>query len=394
MRQFKWICGLLVSLVLASSCATTVEVRHLVPAQINLNGRRDLAIATATLPQSVRRPSPWIDGLEDVSFSLYSGWSADVPATVSTVATRSITDALAKTGYFSILDGRLTDGYMAQICGGKDGCVGLAGQGVTALMILDIPYIEATEQVIGRDTYEQVTKNLNLQDPNDLDATIPVTATFNELKGREYFLVQKATMTLTYTLHDTRDGSIIASRTFTDSAERETKIGVRTYGADLKSYRDERAYFSNLAPSFNPLFETIMAGVQEQIVSQLAPSWKSSRIPLLAVKPASIQTKEAERAVGVGEYQRAYQIYDRLWREGLFAAGYNAALLLEAMGKLDEALSLMDSVYRQSNSERSYAALLRIQEARALHEKAERQISGESADDGQGVLLTQYMVGK
>ena len=62
------------------------------------------------------------------------------------------------------------------------------------------------------------------------------------------------------------------------------------------------------------------------------------------------------------------------------------------MGKLDEALALMDDVYHQSGSQHSHAALLRIQEAKSLHDKAERQITGEIDDDGQGLLLTQYMV--
>lgn len=396
MRHMKWALALLLTAVLASSCATTVNVRHLVPAEVNLAGRREIAISTATLPDTIRRPSPWIDGLQETSFSLYSGWEGDIPTTVTTLATNHITEDLSSTGYFTVLGSRQTDGYMAQICSGKDGCSSLKAMGIQALMVLDIPYIEATEQIIGRDHYEQATKNLELENPNkDLPGqpkTILVPTTFNELKGREYYLVQKATLTLTYTLYDTGDGTVIASRTFTDSSERETKIGTRTYGADLKTYRDERSYFSNLAPSFAPLFESIVETMGDRIALQLAPSWKSSRVSLLDVKPKSAIVKEAEKAVKQGEYQQAYLIYHGLWQQHSFAAGYNAALLLEGMGKLDEALSMMDEVYRQSGSERSHTALLRIQEAKSLHDKAERQITGEIDDDGQGVLLTQYMV--
>jgi hypothetical protein len=49
-------------------------------------------------------------------------------------------------------------------------------------------------------------------------------------------------------------------------------------------------------------------------------------------------------------------------------------------------------VYHQSGSERSYAALIRIQEAKSQHDKAERQISGEQFEDGQSLTLTQYMI--
>lgn len=392
MRYMRLAIGLLLTMILASSCATTIQVRHLVPAEVNLAGRREIAVSTATLPSSIRRPSPWIDGLQETSFTLYSGWDGEVPITIGNQTTNRITQALSSTGYFTILGARQTDGYMAQICSGNVGCAGLATLGVKALLVLDIPYIDATEQIFGRDNYEQATKDLKLQDPADEDGKKTYTITFSELKGREYYLTQKATLTLTYTIYDTENGTVIASRTFTDSAERETKIGTRTYGSDLKTYHDERSYFSSLAPSFNPLFESIIETMSEKIALQLAPSWKSSRVSLMDVKPRSALVKEAEQAVKQGEYQHAYLIYRQLWDQHSFAAGYNAALLLEGMGKIDEALDLMDTVYRQSGSERSYSALLRIQEAKGLHDKAERQITGEIDDDGQGVLLTQYMV--
>ena len=392
MRRLTGAIGLILTIVLVTSCATTVQVRHLVPAEVDLNGRREIAIASATLPASIRRPSLWVDGLQDTGFSLYSGWDGELPAKVSTQATDTITNDLANTGYFSLLTARETDGHMAQICGGKDGCKDLKERGVSALMVLDIPYIEAAEQVVGRDMYEQVTKNLILQDPNDEKATITVPTTFNELKGREYFLIQRATLTLTYSLYDTTDGRVIASRTFTDSLEQETKIGKRTYGEDLKTYRDERSYFSSVAPSFSPLFSTITASMAATISSQLAPSWESSHVPLMTVKPKSEISKEADKAVRGGEYLQAYTLYMRLWEQHSFAAGYNAALLLEGMGKLDEALALMSDVYHQSGSERSYAALIRIQEAKSQHDKAERQISGEQFEDGQSLTLTQYMI--
>ena len=392
MKRMKWAIALLVTLMVATSCATTVQVRHLVPAEVDLDGRREIAIASATIPTSVRRPSLWIDGLQETGFSLYSGWDGEIVAKVGTQATGTITTALAQTGYFSLLDAGQTDGYMAQICIGDDGCAHLKGRGITALMVLDIPYLDASEQVVGRDVYEQVTKNLILQDPDDEDSTITVPSTFNEVIAREYFLIQRATLTLTYSLYDTSDGRVIASRTFTDSVEKETKIGTRIYGEDLKTYRDERSYFSTLAPSFSPIFSTIIDSVAAKIAAQLAPAWKSSHVALMDVKPKSALSKEAEKAVRNGEYLQAYHRYMELWQQHSMAAGYNAALLLEGMGKLDEALALMDTVYHQSGSQRAYTALHRIQEAKSLHDKAQRQISGEQVDDGQSLTLTQYMI--
>ncbi len=402
MRRLKWVIGLLLTIVLVTSCATTVQVRHLVPAEVSLNGRREIAIASATAPASVRRPNLWIEGLQDTGFSLYSGWDGEIPAKVSRQTTDAITAELSNTGYFSLLSPRETDGHMAQICSGKDGCSLLKERGISALMVLDIPYIEAAEQVVGRDVHTLVTKEIEVANPlydptipkdeQVEPATIKVSHTFNEVTGREYFLIQRATLTLTYTLYDTTDGRVIASRTFTDSREQETKIGTRTYGADLKTYRDERSYFSSVAPSFEALCRAITSSMATKISSQLAPSWESSQVTLMEVKPKGELSKEANKAVRRGEYQQAYELYMQLWRQHSFAAGYNAAILLEGMGKLDEALALMSDVYHQSGSSRSYAALIRIQEVKSQHDKAQRQISGEQFEDGQSLTLTQYMI--
>ena len=49
MRRLTGAIGLILTIVLVTSCATTVQVRHLVPAEVDLNGRREIAIASATL---------------------------------------------------------------------------------------------------------------------------------------------------------------------------------------------------------------------------------------------------------------------------------------------------------------------------------------------------------
>ncbi|NMA22911.1 MAG: hypothetical protein GX938_05320, partial [Spirochaetales bacterium] len=391
---------------------TSVQVRHLVLAEVDLGGRRDLAIASAAVGPTIKGPRPWVEGLDETSFSLATGWQADLPNRVGQQATTRIVDALMHTGHFSIVGPQGTDVQMQLICAGADGCSALVGRGVTALMITNIPYIDATEHVVGRDVLGQMAKTFTIKDEDGDEITLVTTS--NEVVAREYYLVQRVTMTLTYTIHDTTDGQILVSRTFTDAAEAETLIGRRLYsesnenssapaagslvgrrvsGGDNMGYRDERIYLMRSAPSLLTLFDGLIGEMTAKIATQLAPTWRSSTVALMDIKPKSQESKAAEHAASKGEYRRAFDFYSLLWqREHLLGAGYNAAILLEAMGDLDQALSLMDEVYRFSSSVQAYTALLRIQEAKSQHEKAERQISGEIVDDGQSVMMTQYMI--
>jgi hypothetical protein len=52
----------------------------------------------------------------------------------------------------------------------------------------------------------------------------------------------------------------------------------------------------------------------------------------------------------------------------------------------------MNEVYNSTGDERVHDTLLILQQALSQDQLAQRQISGDSVDDGQGVTMTQYMV--
>jgi tetratricopeptide (TPR) repeat protein len=110
-------------------------------------------------------------------------------------------------------------------------------------------------------------------------------------------------------------------------------------------------------------------------------------------KPKLEAAKSAYTLTERGSYEQAYRQFLSLYElSGHIASGYNAALLLEALNRLPEAVDLMNDVFNRSGSQQAYTALLRMQEAKSQSEKAQRQISGESAQDGQGVMMMQYVV--
>lgn len=375
-----------------TSCATSITVRHLVPGEVDLSASRNIAVASTNAYKfPYGRPlSPWIQGLSETDFTLSSGYDTNLASSVASTASRMILDSVQGTGYFTVLTPEVTDAYMTLSKVGENTSAMLKSKGMQALLSSSISYMDVEEQVVGRDVKTFVTEDV---DPNPNDAIVNIKS-YEKVTSREYFLVQKATLTLTYTIFDLGSGSILFSRSFTGKEDQETKIGIRTYDAGAPGgYRDERRYSSGYAPSFKPLFEKIIRSFSSTISKQLAPSWQTKRLTLMSNKPKLEAAKGAYTLAERGSYEAAYRQFLSLYEgNGHIASGYNAALLLEAMGRFTEAVDLMNDVYNRSGSRQAYTALLSMQEAKSQSEKAQRQISGESTLDGQGVMMMQYVV--
>ncbi len=382
---------LVVFVVMAlSSCATSITVRHLVPGEVDLSAARTIAVAsTSAYKFPYGRPlSPWISGLSETDFTLSSGYDANLASTVAASASRMMLDAVQSTGYFSVLGPDVTDAYMTLSKVGENTAALLKAKGVQALLSSNISYMDLDEDVVGRDVKTFVTEDV------DPDPAITTIKSYEKVTSREYFLVQKATLTLTYTVYDLASGSLLLSRTFTGKEEQETKVGIRTYDAGAPGgYRDERRYSSGYAPSFRPLFDKILRSFSSTVSKQLAPYWETKRLTLMSNKPKLETAKGAYTLAERGSYDAAYRQFLSLYTmQGHIPSGYNAALLLEAMGRLAEAVDLMNDVFNRSGSRQAYAMLLEMQKAKSQNEKAQRQISGDSAQDGQGVMMLQYVV--
>lgn len=375
-----------------TSCATSITVRHLVPGEVDLSASRNIAVASTNAYKfPYGRPlSPWIQGLSETDFTLSSGYDTNLASSVASTASRMILDSVQGTGYFTVLTPEVTDAYMTLSKVGENTSAMLKSKGMQALLSSSISYMDVEEQVVGRDVKTFVTEDV---DPNPNDAIVNIKS-YEKVTSREYFLVQKATLTLTYTIFDLGSGSILFSRSFTGKEDQETKIGIRTYDAGAPGgYRDERRYSSGYAPSFKPLFEKIIRSFSSTISKQLAPSWQTKRLTLMSNKPKLEAAKGAYTLAERGSYEAAYRQFLSLYEgNGHIASGYNAALLLEAMGRFTEAVDLMNDVYNRSGARQAYTALLSMQEAKSQSEKAQRQISGESTLDGQGVMMMQYVV--
>ncbi|MXI85723.1 hypothetical protein [Sphaerochaeta halotolerans] len=380
MKRFVKVVLVFALMVFLSGCATTVKVRHLVPGEVDLGGERSLAIAsTSSYRFPYGRPlSPWVSGLQGTDFTLSTGFETNLSERVASLATRKIVQAVSDTRYFSILVPEATDAYLSLSRTGKDGVRLMREKGFDLLMSSEISYMDVEERVEGTDLREFVTNSSGISS--------------EQVTKREYYLIQEATLGISYTITRLHDGGILVRETVTDKEEKRTKIGTRYYGED-GTYRDERNYSSGLAPSFGTLFSQIIERITDKMVLNLAPSWETEHFPLMKNKEKLASAEIAHEFAKNGEYRRAYQQFLSIWQQSRqLSSGYNASLMLATLGELQASVDLMNEVYNSTGDERVHDTLLILQQALSQDQLAQRQISGDSVDDGQGVTMTQYMV--
>lgn len=387
----KTMLGVLVLAIalLYTSCTTSIPVRHLIPSDIDVSAYRSIAIASTEeyAYGSTFFLPPWIQGASESFFTLNSGFNSNLKAQVAQATTSYLLDAMHRTDYFSILGPETTDAYLTLGKQGENAYQLLRDKGIQALLKSSVTYMNAEEQVIGRDIKEWVTEELVTGTP-----PVSTTVSYEKVIGRSFYLEQQATISITYTLIDLTTGRVLATDSFTSQNKRETCLG-KTVFATSKDSRDvnERCYTSGFAPPFFPLFDEMIKQVPAKIATQLAPSWIESRLVLMNNKPKG-PVDLAYTLAGKGDFNQAYDIFINTWKQSRhLPSGYNAALLLEGMGRYDEALTLMNEVYNLTGNEKSYTQFFRLVDVTARQHEAMQQIEGNTDSSDGFVSRTQIL---
>ena len=378
----------LVTILVFTSCTTSIKVRHLIPSDVDVSNHRNIAIASTEMfvfPRGGVLP-PWIKGSSDISFSLSSGFDSDVNGKIAKSSTTNLVDALANTDYFTILPPEPTDAYLSLGKNGENAYDMLIKHGVQALLKSSITYMNCEEQIIGRDIKEWVTEKSDPTDPLSKEIS------FEKVTARSFYLEQKATVTFTYTLIDLKANRILATDSFTSQETNETCLGKTIFGTGENSRdTDDRCYSSGFAPSFFPLFDGLVKKIHAQVAMQLAPSWEETRVSLMANKPKA-DVKQAYKMAEQGNLLEAYEVFVQAWdQQTHLPSGYNAALMLEGLGQYSEALALMNQVYNKTGDSKSLAKLIRLKEVSSQQDEAMKQIDGTTGIvDGQ-VVKKQFL---
>lgn len=378
MRKKSGCVAVLASLaIVLASCQSTVTVKHLMPATVNMGSYRTIAVASTDLSASTLSFYPtWSISFDDFGYHFSSGYERNSATRAAVIATDSFTKTMQESGFFTVLPPSETDKYLAL---GDDGLALLKQKGVKAIVTSSISYLDLDEEPYSEDIVEYRTN--------------PTTKTTSKcVVGRKYYISQKVTVSFTYLVRDIESGTILASDTFTGKRSRETEVARRVFKGN--SFVDEKLYSFAYAPSVTDMISSILDGFQEKIARKLMPSWQYSSVALMDNKPKNANVKDAYRLADSGKIEEAYSVFVAEWENsGHVPSGYNAALMLEAMGNLSDAVTLMHQVANESGDGKAYTALSRMLSAQKEQEEAQNQIQGTSPDGESGVTTTQIITG-
>ena len=151
--------------------------------------------------------------------------------------------------------------------------------------------------------------------------------------------------------------------------------------ASSDSYRNKREL-----PSAYRIAETNMRSAARTILKELQPYTVTKQITLLETKTKDKllkqKMKDASKLASDGFVQQAIQEFDSIHDEtGLLEAGYNSAILEEALGEFSEAEKKMQELYDRYPDNRVAKALSDIRYEIQLANRLEKQLKESSASE-------------
>jgi hypothetical protein len=378
--------------MLFASCRTTISVKHLVPGEVDLSKFRSIAVASTDSYgfSSKQWLNSWVRGGSDNQYSLTSGFQSGLSDKVAELATSYLQETLDDTHYFTVLNPKTTDAYIAIGLGGSDAISLLKEKGVNAILTSAISYMDCDETIYGKDVSKWVTE------PAPTEAEPDKVISYSKVVERNYYLKQDATITFNFSLMDLTTKHILVTRSFTSKKSKETLIGTRVYNDGVvgnpSTYFDKMVYAFGYAPSFLPLFDSMLKSFQHEIQTILAPSYETTSLTLMPNKPKNNLAKSGYKLAESGSLRASYSLFLDVWNQDMhIPSGYNASLLLEALGDLGGAIDLMEDVCDYSQNSACYEQIGRMKDALAKQGQAEKQISGEEAAGDQMVTKTQLI---
>ncbi len=183
-------------------------------------------------------------------------------------------------------------------------------------------------------------------------------------KKKEYVFKRKVTLSVKYQVIHTRTEEVLY--TTTQHIEEES-------GKYASSWE---------VPGFFSLVEYDLSSRINSIVKKLAPYTTTQKVSLLKSKTKDEPTKEAmktaQKLAKEGLYPQAQRAYMDIYeQQGIFEAGYNATLLLEATGKLKEAEELMSQLLFSTSNKEASKALQKIQQEIRYADRLQYQLNAK-----------------
>lgn len=364
-KSFILVALIVAVLLFATSCYSTIGLRTLVPAEVNVAGYKTIAVQSTSYNYSPveiiwRNFYIPVRGTIDQTYLPYLNsfvtlFGGATPSQVTNYTSQNLARAIDK-GFYTVNGPELTDALI--LVGKNTGTVRqtLLNNNVDALLTSNISYMYYDEYITAEPIYDKVN-----------------TST---ITGYNFYLVQNASISLTYTVTDVEDNVLIANKTQSlSSGEYKTHIG-HTDPKDIKKYVTD-TYYSNFYTATD-FFKSLVNNFFSTVTNQLTPHYETTYIDLMDNKPKANSVKEAYGYVDDGNYRVALEMFLREYKaSGHIPSGYNAAVLYYALGDYEEAFTLSKEVYDRSGNSNALNLYYTLKNIKDKHDAAIAQINGE-----------------
>lgn len=342
---------ILLVLLFAVSCSTTVSIPYIQPSVIDMGGYRNLAVASAVPYRGFVPYTGWIPGRDIYAsrFHIRTGYSYSVVSGVAEYATEELYSTLLNSGFFNLLSPSRTDAILDRGSYGYDISEEFRALGYDAVLIPRIDNMSVDEYIYS-EPYEEWWTDSEGRRHRSIEY--------------EYYYRQTASITYTLTLIDTETGSIVTRRTFTDSRYRENSFD------PIWSRLDDPGY----------LFRRMLSSFNEGILRQFVPRTRVYDVTLMNNKPKNESAEIAYKYAKDGNTASALAVFQDVWESSQhLPSGYNAALFIASQGKYDEALDLLLEIQNLYSDEKVRSLYRDIMTIRSRNEEGVGQITGSSS---------------
>ena len=380
-KLFALISMLALVLLLATSCYSTIGLRTLVPAEVNVAGYKTIAVSSTTYDYTFsdiiwrNRYIPvkgYVDPIYYQYLNAFTLYDNSTSKEVCDYSSRNLANALDK-GFFTVVGPELTDALI--MVGKNTGSVRqtLINNNVDALLTSKISSMYYDEYIISEPIYG--TSSSTDTSSSSSSSTTSSSSNNTTIVGYNFYIIQNASISLTYTVVDVEDNVMIANKTQSvSSGDLKTLIG-HTDPANIKNFIPDTIVYEYF--SATDIFKTLLNQFFSNVTNQLTPHYEYSYFDMMANKPKKESVKAAYDYVDSGNYRTALELFVQEYNtSGHVPSGYNAAVLYYALGQYEEAFNLAWDVYNKSGNSDALDLYYTLKNIKDKQDAAIAQING------------------
>lgn len=298
------------------SCATQVKVIVERPSEFDMNGANSISV----LPVQAKEPDTGKIGFLAFFTAVSKKQNMSSREMLANYLTNSLTSKLISSSYYKVIDSSMVESALRS----------------RKKVPVDVYITGAISRLSSKVKKETVTNE---------DGT-----------STDYYK-QTAEISVVYKVIDAKTGEILGMHTadYSDTSAKEEK--------------------ESSLPGTYKLLVSEMDSLARKIMREIEPYQTTLYLTLLKDKTKDPLFAEADQYAKNGELQLSYEMFHSIYEQtDYFEAGYNAAILLEALGRLEDARDEMQVLLaRSGNKKKAYSALKSINKEIFYAEKLKKQ---------------------